>query len=144
MITAERLEELRNQCATVYIVFAGEKEATALNIVDVDEWLLASRFLEKVFETKEQAEWAEKMYTERTERFEPPMWEDIGEDQYVFKFFINNVCYTFTVSRYLWGHQREIVIEKDSCILFDKPATKENYIKACEIVRDLFNKGGAK
>lgn len=61
MITAERLEELRNQCATVYIVFAGEKEATALNIVDVDEWLLASRFLEKVFETKEQAEWAEKI-----------------------------------------------------------------------------------
>ena len=73
------------------------------------------------------------------ERFEPPMWEDIGEDQYDFKFFINNVCYSFIVSRYLWGHQREIVIEKDSCILFDKPATKENYIKACEIVRDLFS-----
>jgi 3'-phosphoadenosine 5'-phosphosulfate sulfotransferase (PAPS reductase)/FAD synthetase len=28
--------------------------------------------------------------------------------------------------------------------LFDEDFTKENYIKACEIVRDLFNKGGAK
>ena len=87
----------------------------------------------------QRIKWEQKMTAKRIERFEPPMWEDIGEDQYDFKFFINNVCYSFTVSRYLWGHLREIVIKKDSRILFDKPATKENYIKACEIVRDLFS-----
>ena len=136
MITAERLEELRNQCATVYIVFAGEKEATALNIVDVDEWLLASRFLEKVFETKEQAEWAEKMYTERPERFEPPMWCDAGN--YMFRFVINNCFYEF--------YSGNIIFLKDMCgvVHFKFEQTKENYIKACEIVRDLFNKGGVK
>ena len=149
MITAERLEELRNQCATVYIVFAGEKEATALNIVDVDEWLLASRFLETVFETKEQAEWAEKMYTERTERFEPPMWEDIEKDGYLFTFIKPKDIHTiaFAVNwGVLWENEIVILYDDDYCVdecrtIFNEPATKENYIKACEIVRDLFNRG---
>ena len=87
-------------------------------------------------------DWRNKMTAERTERFDPPMWEDI-EDYYCFNFVVDNCHRCFVVKKDNW-----ITIDGDGCInIFEKYAsgvTKENYIKACEIVRDLFNKGGAK
>jgi hypothetical protein len=83
------------------------------------------------------------MTAERTERFEPPMWEEIGKD-YSFYFYIKDISYVFYVNKYIGC----IEITRDNMhnmlLNKDKEVTKENYIKACEIVRDLFNKGGAK
>lgn len=87
--------------------------------------------------TKEQVEWAKKMHATRTERFEPPMWEEI-EKKYDFYFYIKDTSYNFHVNKDL----RRIEFSKDfigTIFLFrSKEFTKENYEKACEIVRDLF------
>lgn len=103
--------------------------------------------LNNIFETKDRAEWALKTTAERTERFEPPMWEDMQkilqqEPYYNFVFVKNNSVYEFVVSDKL-GVRNYDCIDLDKCLFFGN-STKENYIKACEIVRDLFNKGGAK
>ncbi len=87
---------------------------------------------------------------ERTERFELPMWEDIA-NKFEFLFIGKNKknkigAYSFEVSKN--GFSPFIIINKLNKyfprMMFCRLSTKENYIKACEIVRDLFNKGGAK
>lgn len=91
-----------------------------------------------------QAEWHHKMDGERIERFEPPIWEEI-KDGYFFAFFQR-------LEDIIWEWQFEVI--KGDCsnegitfynntgdVKFQKPATKENYAEACEVVRDLFNKG---
>ena len=165
MITKERLKELIKQGATIYcgsgfsytyeINFANKTyddiEIEDIEIID-DLNLLAfyntrtedrELFrLESLYEAEKEYEWERKMYTERTERFEPPMWEDI-ENTYHFMFIVKhgNVqdFYTFDIRKDLkddWA----ITIDNGG-IIFESEATKENYIKACEMVRDLF-KGG--
>ena len=86
-------------------------------------------------------EWCCKITAERTERFEPPMWEEI-EDDYLYKFYIGQKLFKFYVNKftdcvYIYNLDDTQVVYDVS----DEPATKENYEKACEIVRDLFNKG---
>lgn len=83
--------------------------------------------------------WETKMYAERIERFEPPMWEDIEvEDGYEFKFFdANNEYYAFRVIKNTYT----VICVDDYKNIFEEVSTKKNYEKACEIVRDLF-KGG--
>ena len=82
---------------------------------------------------------------ERTERFEPPMWEDI-KDGYMFGFVNMEKHFGKTITFFVNKNGGFILIEKtgEKEPIWYKPATKENYIKACEIVRDLFIKGGAK
>jgi len=165
MITAERLEELIKQGAKIYqisynsfleIPLINNKENhfdiyhNRLHIHELEKyeywwdnrWTDCYIELDKLFETKERAEWALKTTAKRTERFEPPMWEDI-KDYYCFNFVVDNCHRCFVVKKYNW-----ITIDSDGCNnIFEKYAsdvTKENYIMACEIVRDLFNKGGAK
>lgn len=89
--------------------------------------------------TKEQYQWHCKTYADRIERFEPPMWEDIED---YFFIFVNQ-----TKDEYiLWKFEVIKGKHANSCIsiwndkyeLYVADATKENYEKACEIVRDLF------
>lgn len=112
----------------------------------------------QIFETETEAEkelerqiWKEKVTAERTERFEPPMWEDI-EDNYEFYFTCqdyksksSNPCGMFVVNKK--GTLKNYILVRNvshypNIFTFDEPATKENYERACEIVRDLF--GGEK
>lgn len=160
MITAERLEELIKQGGLIYAIWFFNHEIEAVNIGKHKRWevydgRLYSYYLNgqddeeydcnDLFETLEQAEWALETKTARIERFEPPMWEDI-EVVYTFDFITKGLHLRFAMDKHL-----DVIVvyklfnglEKDSTI-FDEHATKENYIKACEIVRDLFNKGGAK
>ena len=162
MITRERLEELIRQGATIYqigydgfweIPLINNKEKhfdiyhNRLHIYELEKyeywwdnrWTDCYIELDKLFETKERAEWHCKMTAERTERFEPPMWEDI-EVIYTCKFINNNECMRLIANK----KYNFIAISNGSTVLFEEKYTKENYIKACEIVRDLFNKGGAK
>jgi len=135
-----RLEELRKQKATVYTVFDGDKKATALvldeNCNDNNVLAVAYLSLSNLWETKELAEWHNKTYAERTERFEPPMWEDI-EDEYKIDFIEqpDKPIYFYTGKEINTIFIRD-VYEDELIEVFD--ATKENYEKACEIVRDLF------
>lgn len=106
--------------------------------------------LEDLREDADRAEWEYNMTTEHTDKFQPPMWEDLPiewdfyfvKDKYMFHFGYENHN----------GDQRVIVSKCEyACeygsdgyhVIYEKfgNATKENYIKACEIVRDLFNKG---
>lgn len=97
--------------------------------------------LDNIYETKEQVLWALKTVTERTERFEPPMWEEI-KDKYSFGFMnCKNSVVRFSVFKN-YNSLNHIVVycaDYDDYIYRDM-STKENYEKACEIVRDLFNK----
>lgn len=83
--------------------------------------------------------WCNKTHAKRTERFEPPMWEDILIG-YMFWFCDNSRKQSILIKFHL-SKLSNITIERSDAIgvpIFDEPATKENYEKACEIVRDLF------
>ena len=151
MITAERLEELIKQGATIYSIndYAVAEIDLADEIAEVCGDTLYYQdgiwcYIKDLFETIEQAGWASKTLAERTERFEPPMWDEI-EDDYLYKFYINQKEFKFYINKftdcvYIYNLDDTQVVYD----VFDEPVTKENYIKACEIVRDLFNKGGVK
>ena len=153
MITSERLEELIKQGDLIFdkygnkivlentdIYFAiSQNRLLKINKMpnfEIDHWEL-----NEIFETKKQAEWHRKTTAERTERFAPPMWEDI-KDYYEFVWLDTNFDdYIIKVDK----ERNKIVVGKMfNEPLFEEPATKKNYIKACEIVRDLFNKGDEK
>lgn len=170
-MTKERVEELIKQCGTVYKIDYGKVWKMSLindekNHCDIsrDKFLHFHELLEfndsfdnrwtdyyvgldELFESKEQAEWVCKNHAERTERFEPPMWEDI-EDEYEFYFTCqdyksksSNPCGMFVVNKK--GTLKNYILVRNvshypNIFTFDAPATKENYEKACEIVRDLF------
>jgi len=152
-MTKERLEELRKQCATVWIDCPINGEFCEVELDDsykIKDFGLYHEHgmgysLQWVFETKERAMWHHKTHTERTERFEPPMWEDI-KDGYLFTFIKPKDIHTiaFAVNwGVLWENEIVILYDDDYCVdenrtIFNEPATKENYEKACEIVRDLF------
>lgn len=125
--------------------------------------------LDQTFETETDAEkeierqvWKEKVNAERIERFEPPMWEEI-KDTYEFHFTCQNYthkrtdgiietvytpqCFMFYVHKSEQPNYNRVMIRNYRIYainieVFDEPATKENYERACEIVRDLF--GGEK
>ena len=152
-MTEERLEELIKQEAEIYVVenkdifkYKLHKKARPILCSDV-LYILSYDIpyeypLDQIFETITDAEkelerqvWKEKVNAERTERFEPPMWEDI-ENSFTFRWFTDGNEYVFTVNK-----EDDILLiglAFEYCNEFDKPATKENYEKACEIVRDLF------
>lgn len=148
-MTKERLEELIKQEALVYTptspirLHKDDRVCSDKEILGMKQqgFYLVNNYrcfpLNKIYETKEQVEWRNKTYTERIERFEPPMWEDIDR-KYQFKFMWKDLIIRFSVLKYV--NIIRIEDDDDECkeTYFDKPATKENYEKACEIVRDLF------
>lgn len=161
-MTKERLKEIRKlkyaEDRIVYTVFDGDEKATALNIVNDDEFFIANLQIERLYETREQAEWHCKIDAARTEQFEPPMWEEI-KDTYEFHFTCQNYthkrtdgiietvytpqCFMFYVHKSEQPNYNRVMIRNYRIYavnieVFDEPATKENYEKACEMVRDLF------
>ena len=151
-MTKERLEELIKQEALVYTptspirLHKNDRVCSDKEILGAKQgFYLVNNFrcfpLNKIYETEDQVEWRNKTYTERTERFEPPMWEEI-KSNYEFNFLTKtgNIYkrILFYVSRNTSSDKIFIKDDFDSYIIFDTNADKENYIKACEMVRDLF------
>ena len=165
-MTQERLEELIKQGATIWSNTIWYHGKIHLINSDTDEYrIIEDNFgnvclshhtkgtddcydgqwaLEELREDVDCAEWEYKTHAERTERFEPPMWEDI-QGWYCFRFISNNDFIEFMVNYDYYEettrydcNEIKIFNESQESILFSEPATKENYIKACEIVRDLF------
>lgn len=111
---------------------AGELIKTEWNDDPLDEWYYLTG---NCFKTKEKAEWHCKMNAERTERFEPPMWEDIKE---YYQFCWVNESFDLFYFEVTDDRDTILVGKVNGKNLFEGKATKENYEKACEIVRDLF------
>jgi len=145
-MTKERVEELIKQKATIY-----DRKTTKIMLdkyshVYQDYLILGHSigkqyefYLRDLFETEEQADWAYKTIIERTERFEPPMWEEI-EDKFCFKFTLNNENYNMEVHKtgnliVIWNTTKKEAVYTALC----KDCNKKNYEKACQIVKDLFN-----
>ena len=162
MITKERLVNLINQEATIWwdghfeiklnpIQYSVEKAYDGKIVLWYQPKDEPSGYdwgweLKDLREDVDRAKWEYDMYTTRTERFEPPMWEDFS-------------YYEFQFINYENGHARKIIFEVlkkqdnkaktgghisilNSTLLKDiyevETPTKENYEKACEMVRDLF------
>ena len=149
-MTKERLEELIKQGGTVYKISYGKVWEMPLindekNHCDIsrDKFLhfhellefndsLDNRWtdfyvgLDELFETKDRAEWCAKIYRERPERFEPPMWEDI-EDYYEFNFVNGIEDYSLRVKK---NNFIEICLGADDVddifLVYNKYVTKEN------------------
>ena len=141
MITKERLEELIQQSATIYYIFEdvvfNTKEIIPITLNDG-----ASFDITNAFETKEEVEFALRFKRiPRTEYLDLPTWEEFCEldkliVNYEFQFCGNDkVIYLL----YFIGHKEISVWNNMECkVEFNKKATKENYIEACEICRKLF------
>lgn len=157
-MTREQLEELIKQKGTVYcpmnfngLIVEYDLSLFECKFASDDEKVFACIFnaeheggcycLRDIFKTREQALWSAKIRAKRIEIFDPPMWEDI-KDEFVFKFLVDGCLFRFYVDKDfcdIFGQ-----LDGDDCYLVSKPATKENYEKACEVVRELFNKRGEK
>ncbi len=162
MIEKSRLEELIKQGATIYYI---DKDISLIFLnehFDIDEIFLlgTDRFeywlycrdvpyepLERLYETKEQAEWALKyQHITRTEELNLPPWEELIDKKKNRRFYINEfVCrneYDLLVICSLGiDFEGKIEIRNVSLnhkLLFQAPLSEENYIKACDLCVKLF------
>ena len=154
MITKERLEELIEQGATIWGVtdytYHSSKPYKRIEYWDlghmstfyknnIDEFF-ENNWNSEFFETKEEAEWHLKFSNiTRTETVSLPSWEELNNDlkdcpdgEYV---IVDDDKVTFTYHK-LKEKSKLTIIESLDAIEFD--ATKENYIKACELAKKLF------
>ena len=162
MITAERLRELIKQGATIwygrsrwgYPIKLDTKHFIIINGIlryHKNKTLIGDGYESKdLREDVDRGKWEKQMFMSHTERFEPPMWEDIKRF-YGFSFYGNVIDelyhreeYRFFVDKLAAITVVDISKKQPFRDVYSAYATKENYEKACEMVRDLFNKGGAK
>ena len=161
MISEERLQELIKQEATIwvknqyckaydvelshynYVAITDNKESLMFldySIQEDDPESVFVDYLENLYETKEDAEWA-SMATYRTEMFNPPVWEDFLEkNDYIFLSKSHKeVIIRIGAIRFTNGTTMEyVVVENDFERFYTGDLTKDNYIKACTIARKLF------
>ena len=162
MIEKERLEELIEQGATIYVVNNKVVFEEKLNkhythdvLKDCVCWWSIPRkrwFFKDCFETKEDAEeYAEFGNITRTERLELPSWEDVKDTGYDEIFFVKDNRFDSGVVQYYFlvaEQTKEIQImfrEIDHLmvitaydVIFSKPLTRENYNEARRICVKLF------
>ena len=100
--------------------------------------------LTDLFETRKEAEWQLKYHATRIEELNLPTWEEfIKEDNTVISFWKNG--HKITLYKYIKNKRTNnitIMVLDDmadcACWKFKKPATEENYIKACDLCLKLF------
>lgn len=152
MITRERLEELIKQGATIYEVKYGNINPVSLKnkiryinykyeIISFeprpDEKYLHYKYFKRLFETKEDAEFAlEFQNITRTETLNLPTWEELNiideikiNGEYGKRYIVQ--VDEYDISIYASDGYDFILYKR-----FER--TKENYIKACTIARKLF------
>ena len=161
MISKERLQELIKQGATIYAVNSYKKDVEewelncnldAVNAgefmkYDTEQWFYHHYSFDNLFETKEDAEWQlEFGNIQRTETLSLPTWEEFCELDDMFIFYYNEKEYCVgrtneTLESECIGitcHDIDAFGECYSYSIFIEEATKENYIKACRLVKKLF------
>lgn len=149
MISKERLEELIEQCATIYSNEYGEIQLIKENDLSLYEngqnnYILYALepnkkyhneiFDEDLFETEEEAKWfAEFGHIERIERLELPTWEE----------FKNDGEFSFLDKQ---GFEWDLYSPDDETRIslvggynhFEYEYSKENYTLACRKAKELF------
>ena len=150
MITKERLKELIQQRATVYATGFGEIELIPENDIEIYEngnnsYILYAFepnrkykneiFAEDLFETKEDAEFAEEFQNiTRTDTMNLPTFEEFKKfERFEFK---AKDGHRYTI-HYISGFNTLAI----TGIIENKyygEATKENYLEACKIAKNLF------
>lgn len=146
MIEKERLEELIEEGEKIWsitngrvVCFPTSKRDYFVNRLDgtilySNDKYNADLKLEKLYETKEDAEWVVKYHTQRLEYFEPPTWEKFEREHKPYR-FISKSGLRETI--YVFDKNVNNKLLSAGSKFFGKP-TKENYIKACEYARSLF------
>lgn len=141
MISRERLEELIEQCATIYTSRFKKPEKYKLYkdyFIDKNNLCACNKShtaiecvikLDKLFETEEDAKWELEMTATRTETLKLPTWEEFYNSgkSVVFRDACGDI-------QELNQYSREIYINTQYCGFL----TKENYIKACKLCLRLF------
>lgn len=158
MITKERLQELIEQRATVYVSIGKKNKIKAIELrrcdVEDDGIMLKSVCLEKTFfyklrdicETREQAEWHKEFGNiTRTERLELPTWEELqNKTEHYISFSTKKwtKCWLAIDMPYRNDFGKILITYADSDknyhIVYDKRLTKENYTLACRKCKELF------
>lgn len=155
MITEKRLKELIKQGATIYEAKYNHIEAVDLlkrkldfisskhNMVrfepEKNERWQHHKYFDKLFETKEEAEWELKFGNiTRVENLSLPSFEKFKENKYGISFRgkAPECYYTF----YYNNELNDICLYDNDCEEYTnaKTATYENYFEMCKEVRKLF------
>lgn len=154
MISKKRLKTLIKQKATIYFVYHGNvdwKEGKYKNDFILCEdyvsiyWTTRSHQIkyEELFETEEDAEWYNEFGNiARTETLTLPTWEEFNkliETGDTLK-FLGKDGLTYILGGWdICEKSINIYLENDdSRFGFSYPLTKENYIEACRMCKDLF------
>lgn len=158
MVTKERLRELIRLCKTIYtpdklwgtigniklnksFTINNNRLQANIKYEDMPNAIgYMSVPLEELYENQEDAEFIVKMHAERTEFFEPPIYEKFSTNKdSKFCFYKNGYKYVLHNALPMFESIRiNKLTENENIIIFEQPLTKMNYIKACEYARNLF------
>lgn len=163
MISKQRLEELIEQGATIYYFCGGKIHK--MNFLEIKpnkfyddgfNYYINSELGYKgkllifceykylyEFETEEDAKWELEMTATRTETLKLPTWEEIAKEVVYEKniYGYDRKNYVLIIENYGNEPTIEICCLNDYSGIFEayeKPLTKENYIKACKLCLKLF------
>ena len=164
MISKERLKELIEQCAKVWCICdytydesKPNKKIEYYDLSNEDICISPAEFrdyglrvfnalgywndirFECLFETKEEAEWYKEFgCIERIEKLELPTWEEF-DNRKVVEFSKDKLLYEFKkCGERIYISYRTYIDDSVWEIIFEKPATKENYTLACRKAKELF------
>lgn len=151
MIQKERLKELNKDVSIYAKYYDGIAEFTKNEITEITENAVYTYDfgvfgLCHLFETEEDAEFA-LLYQNitRTETLSLPIFDEFIDKYRTFgeNIILDEKCVMFsanlkTYSLYADNDLIWIGCENDGSVIFKKPLTKENYLKACEVARKLF------
>lgn len=146
MITKERLQELIEQRADVYMArYYTEGIHLEPENFEVNDKELVFKYkiyvvpLEDLFETQYEAEWHKEFGNIiRTERLELPSWEEFKNRECPFGFNDNAKIYRYYVYKDLKRIEIREYFGRGARVVFSEPLTKENYILACRKCKELF------
>lgn len=161
MVTKERLQELINQGATIYEVkygkvnpvslknkirFVSEKYPVIAFEPRPNEKYKHHKYFDKLYETQAEAEWVAKMHAQRPEFFEPPTYEDFIKEPFITVDYEDGYKFLTKDGHFAYIRHNEYSDDTDEFEVGGNrvgyksftPATKDNYIKACEYARNLF------
>lgn len=151
MITKEKLEELESHSATIYsVAFEQVRPLECGTEWSLDDYENGQDFVDTIlgdvafkdlFESYDDAKFVDDNYCTRTEKFEPPLWDEIKAGV-VYKFIQPNGSLVFI---YSVMSSDKIYIESLNAIFGSKTVyfeySKEGYKEAIEYAKKLFLEG---
>lgn len=152
MISRERLEELIKQGATIYEVKYGNINPVSLKnqirYVNYkyetiafeprpDEKYLHHKYFKRLFETREEAEFAKKFKNiTRTATLNLPTWEDLNIIEEIKIYGADGNRYLISMDEYDISIYADLEDNGTFYKKFDR--TKKDYLEACKIAKKLF------